>query len=239
MNNRFVFIMPAYNASQTISRSILSVWMQTYSNWKIIIRDDVSSDNTVEIIEQIRYQLGLDDDKLSLTVNSEKMWEVRNIVESLKECESNDIICRLDGDDWLCDTDALSIIDHRYKTLECDTLWTAHRWSFTNHNISGPLPENTDPYQHAWVSSHLKTFRKSLIENVKDENFRGVDGEYFKRIGDQAIYLPVLRNSKKWHFEPIVAYHYTIDMNPQTFQTSDAKFQREEGTYLRERGYVE
>ena len=135
MNNRFVFIMPAFNASETIFRSIMSVWFQTHTNWKIIIRDDLSTDNTPEIIDQIKNQLQIGDDKILLTVNTEKHWEVKNIVESLKQCESNDIICRLDGDDWLCDCDALSIINHHYNTRDCGALWTSHRWSFSNHNI--------------------------------------------------------------------------------------------------------
>ena len=106
--------------------------------------------------------------------------------------------------------------------------------------ISRELPKDADPYKHPWVSSHLKTFRKKLIEAVDDKNFRGENGEYFKRIGDQAIYLPVLRNANgKWHHEPICAYHYTIELKPETFQTDDAKFQRDEGIYLRTRGYIE
>jgi glycosyltransferase involved in cell wall biosynthesis len=217
----------------------MSVWFQTYPNWKIIIRDDVSSDNTPEVIDNIRRQMGVAEDKISLTVNTEKHWEIRNIVEALKEADSSDIICRLDGDDWLCDCDALTIINERYNRLGVDALWTAHRWSFSNHNISAPLPRNANPYKHQWVSSHLKTFRKSLIENIKDENFRGEDGEYFKRIGDQTIYLPVLYQAAgNWHYEPIVTYHYTIDMQPKTFQTDDAKFQRSEGEFLRKRGFV-
>tara|TARA_R110000824_G_scaffold60853_5_gene162338 strand:+ start:4125 stop:4847 length:723 start_codon:yes stop_codon:yes gene_type:complete len=239
MSNRFVFIMPAYNAQETISRAIMSVWFQTHPNWKIIIRDDMSSDKTLDVVDLMRKQLGLGDDRISVTSNTEKMWEIRNIVEGLEECEANDIVCRLDGDDWLCDSDALTIIDQKYRSTGCNVLWTSHRWSFTNQNISGPLPRNVNPYKHPWVSSHLKTFRKSLIESVKDENFRGEDGEYFKRIGDQTIYLPVLHQSAgNWHYEPIVAYHYTIDMKPETFQTDDSKFQQSEALYLRSRGFI-
>ena len=105
-------------------------------------------------------------------------------------------------------------------------------------NISGPMQDGADPYKHPWVSSHLKTFRKSLITNVPDENFRGPDGDYIKRAGDQAIYLPVLHNSKKRGFFPRVMYYYRIDMKPETFQSDDAKFQKSEGEFLRERGYV-
>tara|TARA_R100000808_G_C2155541_1_gene168605 strand:- start:27729 stop:28451 length:723 start_codon:yes stop_codon:yes gene_type:complete len=239
VNNRFVFIMPAFNAASTITRSLFSVGFQTHNNWKIIIRDDMSTDGTPEVIDNFKRQFGFGDDKISLTVNTEKHWEIKNIVEGLKETESNDIICRLDGDDWLCDCDALTIINHHYNTLNVGALWTAHRWSFSNHNISAPLPKTANPYEHPWVSSHLKTFRKSLIENVKDANFRGEDGEYFKRIGDQTIYLPVLHQAAgNWHYEPIVTYHYTIDMKPETFQTDDAKFQKSEGDYLRSRGFI-
>ena len=240
MNNRFVFIMPAYNAANTIARSLCSVWFQTYDNWKIIVRDDMSTDGTPLVVDHFKQQFGFEDDKVSLTINTEKHWEIRNIVEALKECDSNDIVCRLDGDDWLCDCDALTMINQRYNELSVGALWTAHRWSFSTRNISGPLPKYADPYASPWVSSHLKTFRKSLIENVKDENFRGKDGEYFKRIGDQTLYLPVLhRAAGNWHYEPTVTYHYTIDLSPKTFQTSDAVFQKDEGEYLRDRGFIE
>ena len=239
MNNRFVFVMPAFNAEETIGRTLVSVWSQTYPNWKIIIKDDMSTDRTRMVVDNFKKSFGISNEQISYTTNTEKKWEVRNILESLEECESNDIICRLDGDDWLCDSDALTIIDHRYRTTGCNVLWTKHRWAFSNHNISAALPRDADPYVHPWVSSHFKTFRKSLIDRVKDENFRGEDGEYFKRIGDQAIYLPVLHQSAgNWHFEPIVAYHYTIDMSPSTFQTDDAKFQKQEGEHLRNRGFV-
>ena len=235
--NRFAFIIPVYNAEKTIGQMLLSVLSQSYSNWKLIIRDDLSTDNTVKIIQVFADAFNIHD-KINLTVNQEKHWEVRNIVEALKECEEDDIVCRLDGDDWLCDLDALAIINHRYEVLKCDALWTAHRWDFTNHNISAPIQHGADVYKHPWVSSHFKTFRKHLITNVSDENFRGDDGEYFRRIGDQALYLPVLHNAERWHFEPMVSYHYTIDMSPETFQTDDAKFQKGEAEFLRERGYV-
>ena len=157
MNNRFVFIMPAYNASETIARSILSVWFQTYPNWKILIRDDLSTDNTVEIVNRLKRDLGVDDSRISLKKNSEKKWEVANILDMLKECQPNDIICRLDADDWLSDCDALTIINHKYITLGIDVLWTDHRWSYSNQNISKPLPKDANPYKHPWVSSHLSS----------------------------------------------------------------------------------
>lgn len=238
-HNRFAFIVPVYNAEKTIQQMLLSVVSQSYPNWRLIIRDDMSTDGTVQFIKNFVNGFGLHN-RISLTVNQEKHWEVRNIVEALKEIEDDEIVCRLDGDDWLSDLDTLAILNARYNQLDVDVIWTAHRWGFSNQNISGHLPHDADPYKHPWVSSHFKTFKKHLVSEVKEENFRGQDGEYFKRIGDQALYLPVLHQARgRWHFEPMVAYHYTIDMKPETFQTDDAIFQRKEAEYLRARGFIE
>ena len=239
MSNKFVFIMPAFNAEETIGRAIASVAFQTYENWKIIIRDDMSTDSTLQEIDKVKKKFGIPESKISVKSNTEKKWEVANIIDCLKEIGSGDIVCRLDADDWLSDCDALTIINNSYEKLGVSALWTAHRWDYTHQNISGPMQKDADPYKHPWVSSHLKTFRKFLIEGVNDQNFRNQDGEYFKRIGDQAIYLPVLHQcAGNWHFEPFVCYHYTIDMSPQTFQTDDAKFQKSEAEFLRHRGFV-
>ena len=57
-------IMPAYNAAQTIEKSIDSVLAQTYKNWELIIVDDVSGDNTVEVVQKY-----LGDQRIRLHVN--------------------------------------------------------------------------------------------------------------------------------------------------------------------------
>ena len=44
-------IMPSYNSAKFISDSIFSIQQQTYNNWELIITDDCSSDNTIEIIK--------------------------------------------------------------------------------------------------------------------------------------------------------------------------------------------
>ena len=238
MKNRFVFLMPAFNAQNTIAQSLLSVISQSYANWKIIIKDDMSNDETPRIIENITKVFGLKD-KIDLHINEEKKWEVKNVSEMIKLCDPSDIICRLDGDDWLTDLDILYILNERYNQTQSRAIWTAHRWSFTDNNISGPLPKDANPYIHPWVSSHLKTCRADLVQNIKEENYKNKDGEYFKRIGDQVMYLPALWNAQgNWHFEPRVAYHYTIKMEPKTFESKDAKFQKSEAEYLRERGYI-
>lgn len=237
--NRFVFVVPMFNASKTLARMLHSVCGQSYTNWHIVLIDDVSSQDEVQLCSgtlQVFYPLM--GGKVDVVWNKEKHWEVANVLRGIAMCEPDDIVCRLDADDWLTDLDALAIIDHVYRQHKLDCLWTAHRWGLSDKNISGPMPPDADPYRHPWVSSHLKTFRKRLLDGVNDENFRGEDGQYIRRAGDQAIYLPALHNSRARAYLPRVMYHYTIDDVPETYQTPDARFQRDEALFLRARGYV-
>jgi glycosyltransferase involved in cell wall biosynthesis len=242
-NNRFVFVAPMYNASETLPQMLHSICGQSYENWKLILVDDVSSNLHIEkcknILKDFSTMLnGRYKEKIDVIWNDEKKWEVANVLLGISKCQDEDIVCRIDADDWLIDLDALAIINSAYEQLSCDALWTAHRWSFSDKNISGPLPPDADVYSYAWVSSHLKTFRKNLINEVKDDNFRGEDGKYIKRAGDQAIYLPILHNAKSKLFLPRAMYHYTIKDVPETYQSDDAAFQRDEAFFLRKRGYV-
>jgi len=46
-------IMPLYNCEEYIQESIESVRQQTYKNWELIIVDDASTDQSVDIVKQI------------------------------------------------------------------------------------------------------------------------------------------------------------------------------------------
>lgn len=237
--NNFVFVAPMFNASATLARMLHSLYGQSYENWRLILIDDVSIESHKDRCSEILDSFAQHGDRVTLIENESKQWEVANVLQGINLCAERDIICRIDADDWLTDLDALAILNQVYSATGADAVWTAHRWGFTDQNISAALPPGANPYTHPWVSSHLKTFRKSLITDVRDENFRGENGEYIKRAGDQAIYLPVLHRAKKRVYVPRVMYHYTIDLSPETFQTHDAKFQRDEAIYLRERGFIE
>lgn len=221
-----------------------SICGQSNENWQLILIDDVSSDYHVRqsksIISDFKsINCGRYADKIIDIWNTEKKWEVANVLHGISLCDDdNDIICRIDADDWLTDLDGLAYLARIYSSRQFDAIWTAHRWAFSDKNISGPMSPGSDPYQHPWVSSHLKTFRKYLLNNVNDENFRGEDGNYIRRAGDQAIMLPAIFNAKSYTYVPRVMYHYTIKDVPETYQTSDAIFQRDEALFLRQRGYV-
>ena len=47
-------IMPSYNTGRFIAKSIESVLAQTYTNWELLIVDDASTDNTDEVIADVK-----------------------------------------------------------------------------------------------------------------------------------------------------------------------------------------
>ena len=58
-------IMPAYNCEKYITEAIASVVNQTYPNWELIVIDDGSQDNTINIVEG----LALKDKRINLCQN--------------------------------------------------------------------------------------------------------------------------------------------------------------------------
>lgn len=51
MNDLVSIITPTFNSAKYISETILSVQKQTHQNWEMILIDDCSSDNTIDLIK--------------------------------------------------------------------------------------------------------------------------------------------------------------------------------------------
>ena len=82
--NRFVFVMPAYNAAETIQYSINTVMMQNYPDWGIVVVDDMSTDGTPDAVQEMIDSYNMPEDRLKLIVNTEKKWEIANVLEGMK-----------------------------------------------------------------------------------------------------------------------------------------------------------
>lgn len=91
-------VMPAYNSAKYIEQAILSVLNQTHKNFELLICDDSSSDNTLEIINKY---IAIDKRIISVTNNFRKgAAGARNSCLALSRGE---FICFLDSDDYWSD----------------------------------------------------------------------------------------------------------------------------------------
>ena len=246
MNNNFVFVIPYFNAAEDISKTIHSMMSQSYDNWRAVLIDDMSTDNGPELVRRICESSLVHKDKFTLVSNKEKHGEVRNTLAAIENIDDNDVVCRLDGGDWLIENDLLWVLNQVYKDQDCAVAWTAQWWGYTSQNISGPLSlqDGQTVYQHPWVSSHLKTFRCGQLKKVPKANFFAQDGSYIMIACDQAIFLPMMhlsvKEGKKLNFLPIAAYHYNIDLgNKNLFTSQRAVNQKMSAEMIRARGFIE
>lgn len=94
MNSLVSVIMPVYNGEKFIENSILSVLNQTYKNFELIIIDDKSKDNTINIVSRF-FRI---DSRIKFLKNTENLGvaETRNV--GLKKAKGR-WIAFLDSDD--------------------------------------------------------------------------------------------------------------------------------------------
>lgn len=91
----FSIIVPAYNSSNYIEKCIKSVYSQTYKNYELIIVDDGSVDNTLEICK-----LYAQSHQNTIVLHKENGGHTSARNEGLKQAQGTYIIF-LDSDDWL------------------------------------------------------------------------------------------------------------------------------------------
>ena len=203
---RVHFITACRNAERNVDDLLASVREQDNENWRHTIIDDCSNDGTLDRLSF----LTKGDDRFRIVKNVERKYALRNIIDAGRELGNDDVIATLDGDDSLCNRRTVTLLLEEYQK-GADVVWTAHRWDTNGMNISGHMPDRVDPYAWPWVTSHLRTFRASLLNHVSDRNFLNHRGEWFKRGYDQALMLPVLKVGGKRVFVPEVCYKYNID----------------------------
>lgn len=90
-------IMPNYNSANFVGESIQSIISQTYSNWQLIICDDGSTDNSIEVINSFLSQ----DNRIMLIQNKYNKGAPGARNSSL-DLANGEYIAFLDSDDlWL------------------------------------------------------------------------------------------------------------------------------------------
>lgn len=93
---KFSIVIPNYNSEKWIEKLLNSILEQTYKDYEVIIVDDMSTDNSIEIIKDYIEKF---EDKIFLVGLCEKRWNggTRNVGV---ECARGDYILFADCDDW-------------------------------------------------------------------------------------------------------------------------------------------
>lgn len=87
-------IMPCYNMATYIAESIKSVIAQTYTNWEMLIVDNISNDNTVEIVKRFCAI----DERIRLILNEQQIGIGLSRNKAIREAKGY-FLAFLDADD--------------------------------------------------------------------------------------------------------------------------------------------
>lgn len=227
VEQRIVIISTFYNCKDYIIRCIDSVASQDYENYNHILVDDASTDGTQEVLLSYVRSLPVDiRSKFTIVCNDKNVGAVFNQVREFREIDDGDdsIVMILDGDDSLVNDN--NIFNYYNGIYDSDTEFTyGSCWSMVDNIplISQPYPaevkRNKDYRNHHfnWILpyTHLRTFRKKLINNIDDDMFKDSEGNWYRAGGDGSIFYSLIEqaNPDKVKCLQEVVYNYN-DKNP-------------------------
>lgn len=199
MNSTVSIITPSFNSSKFIEETINSVLNQTYSKWELIIIDDCSNDNTVNIINNF---IKIDKRIKLLRLNENSGAGVaRNL--GIKNA-SGRYIAFLDSDDlW-----------HPFK-LEKQIKFMEHNdypFSFTSYQI---IDEQGFRLNKVNDALNLVTYKRALYSNpigcltvVYDTKFFGKRFmPTIRKRQDYALWLDLLKDSNAYGISEFLALY--------------------------------
>lgn len=112
---KYSILVPAYNAEAFIMDNLNSVKNQTYTNWELVIVNDGSTDNTLQLINSfVEQNLNLDIKVISISNGG--LANARNVALS---SATGDYFCNLDADDFL-EQDTLKKVSEAFEEEFCD-----------------------------------------------------------------------------------------------------------------------
>lgn len=221
---------PFYNAEEFLPQAIRSVLNQTYSNWKLILLDDGSTDRSLEIANKFR------DDRIEIISDGTNKGLVYRL-NQLSNLAIGEYYARMDADDimhfdrittqvkYLCDHPDVDIVGTSYYTIDAsNNLIGFYKCQYSPESINDILAHGC--FAHPSVMGKSSWFKKNpydpLSERMEDYELwlRTVNSSVFRNIDEPLLFyrnvgiptlkkylksnngiLKLLFSSKKYHID--------------------------------------
>ena len=179
--------------------------------------------------------------KFVLLSNVQNVGAVFNQINTIKNLESDSIVMLLDGDDWLFHEN--DIFDY-YNNLYLDGTDFSYGscWSLVDNIplISQPYPQEVidnksfRSHQFNWglPYTHLRTFRKKLIDGIDESVFKDDSGNWFRAGGDVATFYNIIERATKITTVTRIVYVYN-DVNPLNDYKINGTEQTKNANYIK------
>lgn len=219
----FQIITKAYNCADYIERCILTVKTQIITDWKMTIVIDPSDDWTFS-----RCAKYAEKDRIEIHCMDKRMYGTHNIAYGINNCgaKDEDIIVCVDGDDYLCENDALFIVKKKYDQTNCLLTYGSFMRFSTGERC--PAFKSYDPSlpvrKQNWNGSHLKTFKYKLWKKLPKDCLLDSTGNYIKYCDDMAFMFSMIELAGWDKVQQIkeLLYMYN-DCNPENAFSTNKK----------------
>lgn len=194
-------IMPSYNSAKTIAESIESVIAQTYQNWELLITDDVSVDNTKDIVRS--YCANDNRIKLfELNRNSGAGASRNNSIENSK----GDYIAFLDSDDlWFQDKLSTQIVFMKLNNILLS--YSAYQ-KFSSEGDGGVIiPPSSVTYEQLLTGNVIGCLTAVYNAKILGKRYMPL----IRKRQDMGLWLNILRDVDKAYGINEVLAKYRVD----------------------------
>lgn len=202
-----------YNCSNFIERSLSSIMSQNYKDFICYITDDLSTDNTVSLVESIIKN----DNRFILIKNKLKFYQPGNYDQVIRglDIPDDEICVEVDGDDWLPNSNVFNYINEVYKD---ENVWMTSG-SFKYHDgrpgFAQPPQVFKNIRKQTFTLSHLRTWKAWLWKKIKEEDLLDENGNYWNVAGDLAFMFPMFEMSGQEHYRFLSNINYIYnESNP-------------------------
>ena len=190
-------IMPSYNTAPYISSSIQSLINQTYNNWELIIVDDCSTDNTEDVLSEIK------DERIRFFKNEKNSGAAVSRNKALREAKGQ-WVAFLDSDDlWMPDKlekqirfmmdNGYSFSYTNYKEIDTDG-------NETGVMVTGPKHvTKTGMYNYCWPGCLTVMYDATKVGLVQITDI--------KKNNDYAMWLKVCKKAECYLLDECLAMY--------------------------------
>jgi glycosyltransferase involved in cell wall biosynthesis len=237
-------ISPFYNAEKYIKTCIESVASQDYDNYTHYLIDDCSTDSSASVVQETLNALPEHlRKKFHYIRNAENQGAVYNQVTMLTVCSDDDIIMLLDGDDSLMNrNDIFQLYNSMY---DGSTEFTyGSMWSMADNIplVAQPYPSEIRKQKKyrehlfAWglPYTHLRTFKKYLVNNIPATSFQDDTGKWYRAGGDNATFYSIIEQADPGKVKAVtdIVCRYN-DVNPLNDYKVNAEEQNKNSSRIR------
>jgi glycosyltransferase involved in cell wall biosynthesis len=218
---RFNVIVAVYNSEKWIIKNLESLASQKYNNWRGVVIDDASTNNTQKIISR-----NLPNKMISI-FNTTREGALHNQLIGVEKlgCEDEDVIVIIDGDDWLPDAYTFDRLSKVYQDPEVWLTYGSYE-IYPKNRISDktrPATEHDNPRTGPMIYRHLRTFKYFLWKNIKNESLLDPKtGKHFFYGTDSVVMRPMVEMAGLSHIKHIddkmYVYNFTEPLNSRKTQ---------------------